>query len=313
MTNSIVTTNAELTTRPAIDTSILAGQVRQSTISMYKRDFAAYVDFAGNEDNALNSATLAQWRTVLSKTDKSPNTINRMLSSVRAVIKAASEQGYINSEIANKFENVKGVKVGALRQNLKQDARTKISPTDMRRLCEAPDTTSLAGKMHHALLLTLASSGLRVSEVTMLTPSQIIEKRTKDNKVGYIVRVTGKTDIEARDAQLNTEAYNAIQTWLTARPIESKFIFTGFGGRGSRDPQANHIHQVSAWEIVKRYAAKCELDSIKPHDFRRFVGTELARVDPRQAQKALGHKSINTTFKHYVLDETEVGLTEELF
>ena len=312
MTTELVTTNAPLVTIKPFDTSILTGQVRQSTISMYKRDFGAYVDFAGGIDAALNPAMLAQWRADLAKTDKSPNTINRMLASVRSLLKEASAQGYISSELAARFETVKGVKVSALRGNLKKDARTKISPEDMRRLCESPDVTTLAGKMHHTLLLTMASSGLRISEVVTLTPGQI-EKRVQGKKVGYIVRVIGKTDTESREAPLSSEAWAAIQTWLVARPVASGYIFTGFGGRGSRTPQATHIHQVSAWEIVKRYAAKCELGSIKPHDFRRFVGTNLAKSDPRQAQKALGHKSIDTTYKHYVLDEMQVGLTENLF
>lgn len=313
MTTEIVATNqTELATARSFDTSILTGQVRQSTIAMYKRDFAAYVDFAGGVDAALNPATLAQWRTELSKGEKSPNTINRMLASVRSLIKEAAVQGYVSQEVAARFEAVKGVKVQALRQNLKKDARTKIMPEDMRRLCESPNTNTLAGKMHRALLLTLASSGIRISEAVTLTTGQI-EKRVQGKKTGYIVRVLGKTDTDSREAPLSIEAWEAIQTWLVARPVASGYIFTGFGGRGSRDPQTTHIHPVSAWEMVKRYAKVCRLESIKPHDFRRFVGTNLAKTDPRQAQKALGHKSIDTTYKHYVLDEMEVGLTESLF
>ncbi|MEX1021039.1 MAG: tyrosine-type recombinase/integrase, partial [Litorilinea sp.] len=136
-----------------------------------------------------------------------------------------------------------------------------------------------------------------------------IEKR----KGGYIAHVTGKGAAESREAPLGKEAYAAIQKWLTARPVASGWIFTGFGGRGSRDPRTNHIHPVSAWELVKRYAKAVGLESVKPHDFRRFVGTTIAKTDPRQAQKILGHKDINTTFKHYVLDELEPGLTDGLF
>lgn len=55
------------------------------------------------------------------------------------------------------------------------------------------------------------------------------------------------------------------------------------------------------------------LSHIKPHDFRRFVGTQSARKDIRQAQKALGHKRIDTTARHYVLDELETGLTDHLY
>lgn len=319
MTTELARTNTALAPI-TIDADILAGQVTASTIAMYRRDFAAYVDFArdttdpetGKALAPLDSATLSKWRAALAATAKSPNTINRMLSSVRRLMKEAATQGYISFELAEAFENVRGVKVAAMRSNLKADARTRITPADMRRLCDAPDTSTLAGLMHRALLLTMASSGLRISEVVTLTPGQIKEKGKGKNR-GYLVYATGKTDTNAREAPISVEAYDAIQTWLNDRPVASGWIFTGFGGRGSRDPRTNHIHQVSAWELVKRYAGAVGLESVKPHDFRRFVGTTLAKTDARQAQKALGHKDINTTYKHYVLDELQVGLTDGLF
>jgi len=60
---------------------------------------------------------------------------------------------------------------------------------------------------------------------------------------------------------------------------------------------------------VQGYAEQVELSHIKSHDFRRFVGTQLATSDIRKAQKALEHKRIDTTARHYVLDELEAGLT----
>lgn len=310
MTTELAITNGTIVPF-ALDAGILAGQVTDSTIAMYRRDFADYLVYAG-AGHSLDSKTFAKWRAALADTGKSPNTINRMLSSVRRVLKEAAAQGYISFEMAEAFGNVRGVKIAAMRANLKTDARTRILPEDMRRLCDAPDTSTLAGLMHRALLLTMASSGLRISEVISLTPAQIREKG-KGKKRGYLVYVTGKTDTTAREAPISIEAYDAIQAWLAARPVASGWIFTGFGGRGSRDPRTNHIHPVSAWELVKRYAGAVGLESIKPHDFRRFVGTNLAKTDARQAQKALGHKDINTTYKHYVLDELEVGLTDGLF
>lgn len=307
----ITDTNTQVATN-RFDTSILAGQVRKSSIDLYTRDFRTYCEFAESFDRAIQPAMLAKWRTVLAQSDKSPNTINRQLSSIRTLMKAAAEQGYIAHDAAEAFQNVRGVKVAVMREKLKSDSRTKIAAVDMRRLCEAPDTSTLAGLMHRALLLTMASSGLRISEVITLTPGQIKEK-CQGAKVGYLAYVTGKSDTAAREAPISVEAYQAIQVWLNARPVASDWIFTGFGGRGSRDPRSEHIHQVSAWEIVKRYATQVGLNSIKPHDFRRFVGTTIAKDDPRQAQKILGHKDINTTYKHYVLDELEVGLTDSLF
>jgi hypothetical protein len=43
------------------------------------------------------------------------------------------------------------------------------------------------------------------------------------------------------------------------------------------------------------------------------MGMQLAKRDIRKAQKALGHKRIDTTAQHYVLDELDVGLTDGLY
>lgn len=313
MTNEIIKIDATLSTFH-FDASILAGQVRATTIAMYKKAFGAYLAFAGSWAQALDPATLAQWRTELANAELSPNTVNRMLSSVRAVMKTAAEQGYVSSEVYQRFEAVRGVKVGAMKDKLKENSRTRITAEDMRRLCNAP-AASLVGKMHKALLLTLASSGARISEVVTLKPAQI-EQRKEKGKAGFVILVSGKTDIGLREAPLSTEAFMAIQEWIKARAaagVASEYIFTGFSGRGGRGLRTEHISTLAAWQTVKRYAEQCELPHVKPHDFRRFVGTILAKKDPRQAQKALGHKSINTTYTHYVLDEMEVGLTEGLF
>ncbi len=55
------------------------------------------------------------------------------------------------------------------------------------------------------------------------------------------------------------------------------------------------------------------LTRVKPHDFRRFVGTQFAKRDIRKAQKVLGHKRIDTTAQHYVLDELAEGLPDDLY
>lgn len=76
---------------------------------------------------------------------------------------------------AQAFDSVHGVKVAAMKDKLKDHARTKIHPADIHQVCDAPADT-LVGKMHRALLLTMASSGTRISEIVTLKPMQI-EKR----------------------------------------------------------------------------------------------------------------------------------------
>lgn len=310
-----MTTELATIKHPAFDVAILAGQVRKSTADKYLGKLNAYLAFAGSVEAALNPATFAKWRTSMAKGKMSPNTINLHLASVRSLLKEAAAQKYISHELAEQFAAVRGVKVSAMKEKLKQNARTKISPEDMRRLCDAPQADTLVGKMHRALLLTMASSGARISEVVTLKPAQI-EARKKGKVESFVIVVSGKTDTGNREAPLSSEAFKAIQEWIQARAavgVASEFIFTGFSGRGGRDPRSTHISTEAAWQIVKRYAEVCQLAHVKPHDFRRFVGTNLAKDNPRQAQKALGHKKITTTYDHYVLDEMEVGLTENMF
>jgi site-specific recombinase XerD len=287
---------------------ILAGQLAPSSLAMYRRDFAAYLRFAGSPAAAIEAATLARWRTHLAQeTDMSPNTINRMISAVKRLMREASIQGYVPAPAAAAFENIAGVKTAALKNRIKQTARVRIEPSAMRKMCDTPDDALLLGLRDTALLATLASSGLRVSEVVGLTTEQIRPKGSS-----YVVLVRGKNDVEVREAPLSREAYSHISTWLARRPVKTVVVFTSFSGRGSR-ATARPMSAVSIWRVVRKYSTGTGVDNVKPHDFRRFVGTQLARTNLRMAQKALGHKRLETTARHYILDELEAGLTDDLY
>jgi len=287
---------------------LLAGQLAASSIAMYERDFRAYLAFANEFEQAMRPSTLAQWRTHLAQsTELSPNTINRMISAVKRLVREAAVQGYIDHETASAFAQISGVKTAALKQRIKDNARVRIEPEEMRDVCDLPDNDRLLGLRDTALLATLASGGFRVSELATLTMNQI-----KHKKGGYIVLIRGKNDTEYRDAPLSREAYEYIQLWLNARPVSSEYIFTAFDGRGERATE-RPLSSVAIWKIVRKYSVSAGLDDVKPHDFRRFVGTQLARKDIRLAQKALGHKRLETTARHYILDELEAGLTDNLY
>lgn len=293
------------------ETSVLAGRVGPSSIKMYTRDFIAYLNYSGSPEKALDAVTLDRWITDLVNTTKmSPNTINRMVSAVKKTMRVAAKQGYITHEQAEAFKHVDGVKVDALKDRLRKRNRVRIEPEQMRALIDSIDTSKLVGLRNKALFTTLASSGLRVQELANLKPEQI-KKRGK----GYYLLLyaeKGKNQKEDREANISIEAVEAIGAWLEARSVESEYIFTSFEGRGNR-PLDTHITPMGAWKTVKSMASKFGLEGIKPHDFRRFVGTQLAKKDLRKAQKALGHKRIETTAQHYVLDELEIGLTDNLF
>jgi len=293
---------------PALDPAILAGQLAPASLAGYQRDLAAYLRFCRDAATALEPASLARWRTHLAQATRlSPHTINRRLAAVKRLLQEAAAQGYVARATAEAFRRVPGVPVKALKDRLKATARTRLTPGQMRQLCETPDPHTLIGRRDRALLHTLATSGCRVSEVVTLMATQLL---SRDGN--FFLEVLGKNQTEARTAPLSHEAYASIQAWLARRPVESPYVFTSFAGQGHR-PTARPMHLSAAWRAVQRAAHRVELAHVKPHDFRRFVGTELARRDIRLAQKALGHKRIETTARHYVLDELAGGLTDGLY
>jgi len=292
------------------DHTLLAGSVAPSSLEMYARDFKAYLAYAVTPEMAVESSTLARWRTHLAReTRLSPNTINRMISAVKRLMEAAAEQHYLDGEQAAAFQRVRGVKVGALKDRVRIRNRIKIEPDVMRAVIASIDRSSLVGLRKAALFLTLASSGLRVHELASLKQEQIVKRG--ENYLLHLYAQEGKNQEEDREAHISIEAVEAIETWLARRPVQSEYIFTSFAGRGESRPLAKPISPQGAWLAVKTIAEPYA-PGVKPHDFRRFVGTQLAKHDLREAQLALGHKRIETTAK-YDLREIRAGATDALF
>jgi integrase/recombinase XerD len=287
---------------------ILAGTLAPSSRRMYARDIGAYLAFAQTQEDALDPATLARWRTELAGSGKySPNTINRMISAVRSLMFAAAEQRFLSREDAEAFSQVRGVKVASMKDRRKAHARTLIDPKDMQRLTKSPDASTLLGLRDRALLHVLASSGVRVSEAATLT----VDRVRQDGKE-YYVEVCGKNDIEFRKALLSPTAYRAIKAWLKARNTDCPYIFTSFTNHTQKSRE-KPMSTVAVWNTVQGYADACGLSHIKPHDFRRFVGTQVTSTHGiRQAQKALGHKRLETTAQ-YDLGDLKLGMTNHLY
>ncbi len=306
--------------------SIVAGQVSDSTLVQYIQDFFDYLRFAKSPQAALDSVIFSHWRTDLVERmylvpdtttpgemiqrQLSPNSINRMMAAVRHMIQEAEEKRLVPDGTFERFKNVRGVKVKALKNRLKPTARVRVEPEEMRLLTEQPDRDRLIGLRDLALLHTFGN-GPRVSEICAITRNQVHVRGR-----GYVVEVRGKNKTEYREVPLTRETYAAIQAWLAARPVDSPYVFTSFAGRGE---EAHHrlttepITRQGAWLVITHYAERIGLTGVKPHDLRRMVGTQLAKKDPRIGQLVLGHSSIETFYRHYVLDEIPEDATEGLY
>jgi site-specific recombinase XerD len=288
------------------DTAILTGQLAPQSLAGYQQDLTAYLQFCGDAGTALAATSLLRWRLHLAQdTRLSPSTINRRLAAVKRVVAEAAAHGGVDLVTAEAFRRVPGVPLKAMKDRLK--VPTRITPAQMRILCEVPQRTTLRGWRDRALLHTLASSGCRVSELVTLTTGQI-----RSEAGSFFLEVVGKNHTAPRLAPLSHEAYGAVEAWLARRPIESPAVFTSVTGKGHR-PTPRPLDRSAAWRLVQRYAHQVGLQHVAPHDFRRFVATEVTnRSGIRTAQRVLGHVRIETTAR-YVLDEIGGGLTDGLY
>lgn len=289
----------------------LGGRLTTRTLYNYRNDGAHYFQFCAlDKDKALDASSLRAWREHMVKdTLLSPNTINGRLVSVKSLVRASAAMGLVDEAVAYQFSLVERVKPSALRHRLRADARVPVTPEEMRRICRMPDPTTLIGLRDRAFLHTLASSGCRLSEVLSLSITAVSHAGNNCH-----VEVVGKNQAAPRRAPLSKEALGWIQRWLKARSahVTSTVVFTRFdqGCLASEAP----MHRHEAWRRVKMYARAAGLPAVKPHDFRRHLGTRVTeKFGIRQAQKALGHASIETTARHYVLDELKPGLSEGLY
>lgn len=331
MKTSLATTHSTpvAVVEPFDTAHILAGQVSANTQKQYISDFEKYLDFAGSRDAALQPETLSRWRQAMfqdgytlkdgTQKDYTVAAINRRLSSVRSVMKEAAQQGLVTHELAESFRNVKGLKLKSNKTRRKENTRTRITVEQMNAICNAPNEYASgegARLLHRALLLTMRYTGARISEVVNMQQSHIVWHTNDVGISGWAAQFLGKNETEPAVVELGTKAKEAIDVWLRYRRdllgVDVQWIFTGFGGRGDRNPSDTPMSRVSAWETVKRYTEYLGLEHVKPHDFRRYVGTKLAEKDIRLAQKQLRHKNLETTARNYVLDDVPLGHMDAL-
>ncbi len=317
---------AEMRAHLGFDASIRSYQLAPSSLNMTCRDYYAYLQYAGTVQKSLYPSTFQSWINHLARTSPkasergyAANTINRMAANVRGLLKEAGKQGMLHPLVAKAFQDTTGASEKGLKANQRPHNRVEIKAGAMREMIELEMGDHFLALRNRAILLTLASTGLRVDAFCHLKLSQIV-RREGD----WAFRVMGKNDVKPRDVPMSDDAYEAIQQWIAARPGESPYLWTAFaGGRSaSRNCRMSNepISSVSVWRLVKRYGAAVGLVDadtgkaiIKPHDMRRFVGTRVAKKrGAKQAQLQLGHKHIATTLDNYVLEEPDQGVVNDL-
>jgi site-specific recombinase XerD len=149
--------------------------------------------------------------------------------------------------------------------------------------------TGLVALRDRAILETLFSTGLRVSELANLKIEQVNLKRDE-----FTVR--GKGD-KPRVVFLSDVAKRALAEYLAKRRDPSPFFFVSHD-RAQSGRAALALSPRSVERLVERYAKLAGITKrITPHTLRHTFATDLlmSGADLRSVQSLLGHESITTT------------------
>ena len=224
-----------------------------------------------------------QW---INKLGMTPSSQSRIISGLRSFYKYCIQEQISKKDPTALLETPK----------LSKKLPDVLTFSEIEKIVDAIDVSSPEGTRNKAIIETLYSCGLRVSELVNLKLSALYFD------VGYI-RVIGKGDKE-RLVPIGSSAIKYINLYkeqirvhVPVIPGNEDVVFLNRRGR--------KLSRVMIFMIIKEAAKKAGISkSISPHTFRHSFATHLVEggADLRAVQEMLGHESITTTEIYTHLD-----------
>ena len=243
------------------------------TLINYKIDLNEFFGFIGETPiEKVDYLVLRRYLAKIREKEPKPRTVARKLSSLRSLLKFLTREGYLKANPATLLTTPKLDK--RLPQFLTEDEITKF--------IEAPKGGDDMGRRDRAILETLYSTGIRVSELVSLDVDSI-------DFIANIVKVAGKGKKE-RLVPIGNQAIDAIRSYIDKRAHKDKAVF--LNKRGKR------LTTRSIVNITEKYIRQTGLrDKISPHALRHSFATHLLNrgADLRSVQELLGHANLSTT------------------
>ncbi|MCG8586386.1 MAG: tyrosine recombinase XerC [Pirellulales bacterium] len=258
------------------------------TIKSYREDLELLTEWLSGEDGTqpvphpreLKTGDLRKFVAALHDAGYAKSTVARKLASLRSFFRFGQREGWCTSNPAKPLRNPRKTRT----------LPHFLADGDLGRLLTAPPANTPPGLRDRAILETMYSAGLRVSELVGINDGDL------DLAQG-IVRVRGKGRRE-RMAHVGSYATAALKAWLAVRklaaterknPREAPVFTNKFGTR---------ISTRSVARMLEKYLKEAGLDQrTSPHTLRHSFATHLMDrgADIRSVQELLGHKSLVTT------------------
>ena len=255
------------------------------TIKSYREDLEllyGYLCDSMGKSPAPSEITPLELRTyvaALHDAGYAKSSISRRLASLRSYFRFAQREGLCESNPAKPLRNPRR----------ERKLPHFLTNREIGKLLNAPPKSDAMGLRDRAILETLYSAGLRVSELVGINEADL-------DFEGGLVRVRGKGKRE-RLAPLGSFAMRALKAWLRMRSPakglakeEADAVFLNkFGKR---------LTTRSVGRMLEKYLKITGLDQrTSPHTLRHSFATHLLDrgADIRSVQELLGHKSLVTT------------------
>ena len=226
------------------------------------------------------------------------------VNAVRTYLAFLNEKQYSKATMARKLATLRSFYKFLVKRNLissnpvmvvrtpKQEKKLPrfLEYEEIKRLLETPPMNSWLGARDRAIMETLYSTGIRVSELVALNMDDI-------DFLGEVVHVRGKGKKE-RISPIGSSALQVIQHYMEFRNkraqsndnFDLKVLFVNKHGR--------RLSTRSVRRKMDKYLKMAGLDpAISPHTLRHSFATHMLNngADLRSVQELLGHQSLSTT------------------
>ncbi len=282
------------------------------TAKCYGADLGQFAGFLQNDANASAdhdaSGSWAQQPTAATAT-QSQTTVEQLIiaadaNTIRKYMAHMGQKEYSRATTARKLATLRSfykflVKRNYLASNpvisIKTPKQEKKLPRfleyeEVQRLLNAPPTSTWLGARDRAILETLYSTGMRVSELVALNMEDV-------DFLGEVIHIRGKGKKE-RISPIGSSALQAIQHYIEFRnkrmandsSFDGKVLFANKHGQ--------RLSTRSVRRKMDKYLKEAGLDpAISPHTLRHSFATHMLNngADLRSVQELLGHQSLSTT------------------
>ena len=258
------------------------------TIRAYTRNVEAMFNFVNKPATDITAMDILNWKNSLVRENKSGSTINQALASVKTYFDFLESIDVISKNPASKIKSPK----------VENKPKHYISANMIRDMLDA--TTNVRD---FAIVLTFASTGMRVSELSGITYAQYQQMKADGKNYIHIVGKGNKT----RRVVLNNDVQMAIDSYIkgfrNCRFVNTDKLFVSrYGGV---------IHSNNLSQTMKVIARKANIpfaDDMCNHALRSACASIMSdnQVPVAVIRDVLGHSSITTTNRYIKTSDSDV-------